>query len=393
MTPFRMKGKQVYQLRVTALDGRRSRVVTTGTTDRATAEAVAAFYRLLRARRNVRAIDAILRGRPSLPELYDADVAGRLAEALDAADRVPAAAADPDLSALVAEWERAGAYPRYVAQVHRLMPAGRPFPRSQFTRKAVSAFLAGLVSAPRGAHDARAGRPVSGTTRRHYMVALQQFAAWLVEREVLDANPVREVKPPKRNPPRTLYYTSEQARAVVDALTGQARVVAALMAGTGMEWQAVARATRRDVDLATRTVFANGGKTKHRRRYVEVTEAWAWPIIAAHARALSPTAPLVTISRDWALERHREAVAALGFPRTTLHDWRHTYAVTAIRRGDDEQEIKNQLGHAPGSNMLRTVYGVYIQQARRARQRADKEARKAEKVTAGVTRPRNGVRS
>ena len=69
---------------------------------------------------------------------------------------------------------------------------------------------------------------------------------------------------------------------------------------------------------------------------------------------------MVTISERTALGAQTSACELLELPRQRLHDWRHTYAVTALRRGDDHQRIKRQLGHSPHSALLYKVCGVYI---------------------------------
>jgi hypothetical protein len=60
--------------------------------------------------------------------------------------------------------------------------------------------------------------------------------------------------------------------------------------------------------------------------------------------------------------QHKEAEGRL--PDTTLHEYRHHFAVMHLRRGSDHQWIKNQLGHAPQSTLLYTTYGVYVAQAK-----------------------------
>lgn len=391
---FRMKGKLTFQVRVTSLDSRRSKVLTTGTPDEATARDVGAFVRRLRARRNARALDALLDDRVSLPELYDADVAGRLDEALAAAYARPSEADDPDLAPLVAEWAKTERGDRRVQRVRRLIPEGARFPRSRFRRKAIRAFLDGLTTLDRGVgHGVAGGAPASPNTKNAYRSALRVFADWLIEREVLEVNPVRDVKPAPGAAARTVHYSPAQARAIVDRMAGVPRVCAALMAGTGMEWQSVRRLLRRDVDLETRTAFARGTKTRHRARYVEITEAWAWAVVEPYLRTLAPSARVVPLSRERVLQAQREAADALGLPHHTLHDWRHTYSVIARKRGDAPQIIKQQLGHSPNSTTLERVYGAYVGISPRVAERLRKEgieaapadAADAPKVTARVT--------
>ncbi len=70
------------------------------------------------------------------------------------------------------------------------------------------------------------------------------------------------------------------------------------------------------------------------RPRMRFTEAWTWPIIVAHAKRYTPDALLFAdISYEGALTANDAACAAAKLPRSTLHDHRHTYAVTLRRRG------------------------------------------------------------
>lgn len=346
MMVFRATGTRRFKLRVVALDGR-SATCSTGTDALATARDVEAFVKRLRSRRNARALAAIVGKRLTLAAAYDADVAGRLEAALDALD-------DADLGALVAAWAAGGAPARYVTQVRRMIPEGAPYPASSFTRGAVKGFLSGL--------------PVSAQTKNRYRVALSQFARWLIETEVLDGNPVRDVRAAKVPARPIVYLDPADVRRLVDALAGESRVLEALMAGTGMEWGACRRLRRADVDVDARLVYARGTKNEYRDRWVEVSEDWTWAIVLPHVRALAPSAPVFTIGERAALAAHHEAAAALGLRHTWLHHHRHSFAVLWIKRAGGDvarlQWLKNQLGHAPQSTLIHTLYGVFINAAR-----------------------------
>jgi len=110
-----------------------------------------------------------------------------------------------------------------------------------------------------------------------------------------------------------------------------------------------------------------------------MTEPYATRILKRAVKGLLPNAPLATITVWDALKLQRAACEALGLPRHTLHDWRHTYAVTALARGDDPQFVKRQLGHAPNSPLLHTTYAVYEAMGRKARQVASHRASQGER--------------
>jgi integrase len=134
----------------------------------------------------------------------------------------------------------------------------------------------------------------------------------------------------------------------------------ALMAATGVEWQVIDRLRRRDVDLEARTVHASGSKTRWRNRVVRPTEEWAWQIFADYARAFTGNALLFEgLRHSAALRTHKRIGRSLGLPVTTLHDWRHTYAVQALRDGYTATVIAHQLGHRD-AYLLLTRYGRHV---------------------------------
>ena len=58
-----------------------------------------------------------------------------------------------------------------------------------------------------------------------------------------------------------------------------------------------------------------------------------------------------TVYRDF-----KKVVASIGRPDARFHDLRHSYAVAAIRSGDDIKTVQGNLGHATASFTL-DVYG------------------------------------
>lgn len=343
MTAFRKGGFPGFYMRLSR--GTRTRVIGLDTTYRDTAELMEGWVRQLRRDRRWDVIDGVLDRAFSLPDAYDHR---------HELDQWLASRRDVDLDALVAEWDGRGKRARsekYLAQVRAMIPEGQRFPLSRFRRREIAAFLEHL--------------DVSDPTRNRYKAALSQFAAWLVRHEYLDANPVRDAGLFSERQPRDVHLAVADARRLVDALSGDARTVAAIMAGTSMEWCAVRALTRADVDTAARTLRARGtkaapGRKNYRDRIVTVTEDWCWPVILSAVQSLAPAAPVVRIAHSAALAEQLAACERLGLPRHLLHDWRHTYAVTALRRRDDPQFVKHQLGHAPNSVLLYKVYGAYI---------------------------------
>lgn len=352
MSPFRAKDGYTYKLRLSLPDGRAG-TFTTGTRDPETAKAVERMVHTLIRKRAWPALTAIMTKRLKLPAVFDAYERGNLLGVEALIERLD----DTDLSPLV---ETLVTNDKYRQQVRRLIPAGTPYPASQFTTATVAAFLRTLTNA-RTIADTTAA---PGTKARH-KAALSVFGAKLLEAGIIKANPVRDVATIKQPKRRIVFLEPDPLRKLIERLPQPFRALEAMMAGTGMEWGAVSAVRREDIDIETRVIYAQGDKNEYRDRYVAVSEAWAWAIIADYAKVFTPGARLFDgITDTTALSMHHRESKRLGYKHTTLHQIRHSFAVMHIKRGTDHQWIKNQLGHAPDSSTLYKVYGVYINAAK-----------------------------
>ena len=65
------------------------------------------------------------------------------------------------------------------------------------------------------------------------------------------------------------------------------------------------------------------------------------------------------------IKNYKKAVSAIGRPDARFHDLRHSYAVAAIRSGDDIKTVQGNLGHATAAFTL-DVYGHVTDQMKQA---------------------------
>jgi integrase len=334
---FRQRKGHAFKVRVTDDQGR-SATLTTGAHDHDAAHRVGAML----ARFVGQGADAydvrrlLVSKRVSLPEVYYAYSHGTL-------DALLKEVSSPDLDPLITEWSKT-ANGKYVKQCRHHILVGVVYPASRFTRSTISTFLAGLH--------------VSGSTKIRYRAALSVFAGWLVERGVIDHNPVRSVKAAKPNPARELWLERQDAIHLVKQLPAPFNAVEAILAN-GVERGVVEKLERKDIDLKQLTIHARGSKTPHRNRVIRITEAWTVPIIKAHLATLLPNAKVFDVKMDRVLDTHKRISAKLKIQVTTLHDWRHTYAVNSLRDGMKPTTVARQLGHRDAS-LVHKVYGRFI---------------------------------
>lgn len=334
--PFKSKGRNFYKVRVTGSDGR-SIVAGCGTDDLKTANAIARMVRDYRRRRDWRLLDLIVEGTVRLPQAFDAYDSGNIDNFIKALDA-------PDVAALLDDWKGNA---KYKTQVRCLV--GQKMLATDFTKARISKFLSSLK--------------VSPSTKNRYRAAISVYAKWLVERDIIPHNPVKDVTGYKPIDSDPVWLEREQAKALIGALTNPYRALEALMAATGVEWQVTERLVARDIDWKEKTLHARGSKTKWRNRIVRATELWAWDIFAEYARDFTPNALIFEgISKYAALRKHRAASKLLNLPHTTLHDWRHTYAVLSLRAGYKPAVVAHQLGHHD-SHLVLTRYGRFLPDA------------------------------
>lgn len=328
---------------------------TTSTRNKAVAQGMNGVIEQLQQAREWDVLRAVQAGTVSLGHLYDERVdMTRIKTTLD----------DIDLRPLVEEWRRhlenrkIQSATRYCRQVMAYLNFRST--RSTFDRANLSHWLNQSLSTG------------TSSTRNRYRAALSAFGSWLVETGRIPLNPLREVRGFTSSRPRTTHVEREQAKRLILALPSPQREQAALMAGTGMEQQAVFRLRMDKVEAKQRPprLFANGGKNEWRQRWVRFTEAWAWPLFkpalegkAAHALVFGRGTPAGDNTLGASLDYHVRKVLAheafADFPKLTPHDFRHCYAVWNLRDGMNPKTVQHQLGHAKLS-MTIDVYGNYI---------------------------------
>lgn len=350
MSPFRSEGRQAWKVRLSLPDGR-DRVCGTDTYSERTAKDMETWARGLRrgSERRMDVYTAIVDGRVPLSVAYDHR--GDLNALMDSLS-------DVNIEPFVAAWcswksgakKGAGAATKYEKQVRTLVRAGVPFVRSRFTTRAIRKHLAAL--------------DCDDATRNHYKAAFSSFARYLVDHDVIDRNVVRDIPGWPKGEPRQTWYEMNDAKRVIAALPQSIAAMEAVMCGACLEWGAITRLTVRDVDRELGTIFARGTKRAWRARACKVLEIfeWCWAYIEPALVGKLPSA-LVFPDADGRRvgEVHHAVVEALGLEDSTLHDWRHTHIVLALKAGYPPIPLARQAGHKD-AHLIWTVYGRHVPQ-------------------------------
>lgn len=316
--------------------------------------------------------DALVDGRLTAADLHDAHEAGKAAVDAVRATLDPAppesdpAAADPDLTQYLEGWLKLAAttanpatLARYQLHVRNFMPVGKVFLRSGLKKNVVEAWYAGLTVTTTHRDEAkRVTAPASRGTQRKYLAALSSFCSYLVDQEILMANPLLSMKWPSPTQPRMNYLELPRIEALVAAQPEPFGTFSLLLHATGMEVSVAAAVRARDFDFATRSIHARGTKTSSRDRVVFVAR-WAWPRIVALVKGLEPDALVFPYVDRWrSRDAHLDACGRIGLKNYRQHDARHSYAVRAIKAGASFEHVADQLGHGD-TQMVVKVYGRF----------------------------------
>ena len=379
---YRREGVAKWIVSVPTRTGRTKR--TTGTDDKSRAKRIESMLAELgpNGQRAWDLLDRVVANTLTLPELYDAyshnDLDGlrtRLRAAEEREREADARRREPNLDEHVALWKmwlsdrvKPDTREHYVAHLRTLIPEGAPFRVSQFTHAVIAQWLNTRTRLPQKRRPSTKYKsrrkpnapaiPVTGSTKRKYLAAVQSFAKYLVQVGILQTNVARSVEAPPQNRPKAVEIPLVDVRRIVDGAEGPYRGLFALLYGAGVEISAALACVESDVDIERREVRARGTKAHTRDRVVRVAE-WAWPYLSQHLETITPGERLFRgLDRKTVGDVHRARLVALGIPHHRLHDSRHFYAIRAVRAGTPYELVARQLGHAD-VQMVATRYGRY----------------------------------
>ncbi len=366
---FRAAGTKTFKLRVDHSDGRHA-VLSTECTEREDADYIEAVVRRWQGKHGKKharpdVIDALVSKRVKLAAAVDALDAGTLDALLEAN---PAAGENITLSVLLWHTEKSkstkggGQAATYLRQLKTLFPEieQATFTLSVFTRKILWERLDALE--------------VDGPTKNRYRAAASSFAKYLVKREAIDRNFVRDIEGFGENDPRLVYYEIPDAKRLLSSIEHETVAgMSAAALGFCAEISAVQAAFVSDFDLEADppVMHVRGTKRGWRDRFVPLVDELRFviPYIKKAIDGKMAGAKAFDDISEWiALDTQRRAadlakpkIVAVGeaeYGQHSFHDWRHTHAVALLRWGYSEQIAADHLGHK-GTSLVRDNYGRF----------------------------------
>lgn len=237
----------------------------------------------------------------------------------------------------------------------------------EFTRNLAGGIESADSRAIRGFLVSLHARGLDAVTVARKLAAVRSFYRFLVRRGVVERNPARETRGPRRAQKLVSFLPIDEATALVDAraLGGAARdrdvAILELLYATGLRVSELTGLDVEAVDRTERTVRVLGKGRKER------IVPYGAPAARALERYLAPRpaarGPLFVNARGGRLTDRsvrnvvRRAARSAGVVRrVTPHTLRHTFATHLLDAGADLRAIQELLGHSRLSTTQRYTH-------------------------------------
>jgi integrase len=249
---------------------------------------------------------------------------------------------------------------KYLLDAH-LIPAFGDFQLRDISRDAVQKFIAAKLASGR-----------SWKTVKHARTALGRVLASAEEWGLIQANPVRKTKMPRRT--RSVekpVLTVEQVKALIEKLDEPAKSIVLLLAATGMRVGELLALRWRNADLDGGLIFVREAvyegrfdtpKSKRSKRAVPLGPKCTAVLKVLRPSPVDPDALVFSSTEGTVLDRHnllnrylRPACVALNLTGIGWHSFRHCNATLHDAAGTPLGTVQAVLGHS-SAEITRDVY-------------------------------------
>ena len=190
------------------------------------------------------------------------------------------------------------------------------------------------------------------------------FWDWLMERELVDHNPFRDVKKPRVEPPARRWLKPEIVAKLRENPPDNLKIAMEIFAFTPLTCNDIARLKKDDFDWKDEVVRYRRGKTG-KEIIVPVPECLLNFIATLPDGPLYPdlydhTDGMTLLSQRF--KRHCERLFGKNFG---AHSLRHTYGSEAINNGVDIRTLKEIMGHSDINTTARYLTPINVESVRK----------------------------
>ena len=225
-----------------------------------------------------------------------------------------------------------------------------------------------------------ANRGIAQITRSTALFALRSFYRFLIAEDLSEENPAAAVTLPCPVRPRVEFYSDAEADAIIEWASSQpglrwqvGRVLLLTLHYTGLRMSELVNLRTEEIDLDARRISLVGKGRKPRVVPIPHPLASVLGEYLEQVRPRFPASPYFFVNprgnrrlrgrygpralHDLVAEAGTSAgVAGRHFP----HRWRHSYATSLVRRGEDSHVVQRLMGH---SNIATTTRYLHLSDA------------------------------
>jgi len=203
-------------------------------------------------------------------------------------------------------------------------------------------------------NNARANRPVSPTTVKSYYISLSALYTWAMEEQLIEHNPMANVKKPKL-PNRTVKgLEPEIIKTLLNAFNGRGinnlrnKAMLLMFLDTGLRLSELTNLKLSDINLDKGIIetIGKGNKERYARIGVKTQKAlWNYltvrPVDTEYVWQGRENGKM---TKDGIAQMVRKLGKRLGM-RLSPHKLRHSFAISFLRNGANPFELQIALGH------------------------------------------------
>lgn len=190
---------------------------------------------------------------------------------------------------------------------------------------------------------------------------LKSFFGWLIEEEIIQKDPTRKVKPPRKEKRLPKALTVEELEMIREACkTPRERALVEVLYATGGRLSEIQGLNRRDIDWQNKSAKVIGKGDKEREVY------FSWKALyhlkkylnsrndAVPALFVTQRQPVRRLSKR-GIQREIKIIAERAGIQKNVHPhvFRHTFATLTLNNGADLVAVQSLLGHSdPGTTQV-----------------------------------------
>ncbi len=194
---------------------------------------------------------------------------------------------------------------------------------------------------------------VSKKTTLNYHIGLSSLWHWMTEKNLVEQNVVRMVRPPRPEFREIIPYHRDEIKYMLEIATkgdlvARDQAIILMLLDTGIRATELCSLRMRDLSLSRRQILVYGKGSKERRLRFSIPTLEGLQIYLSsrmNSRFVFITEQLQPMNRHALRQMITRLGLRSGVPDANCHRFRHTFAIESLRNGMNIYALQKALGH------------------------------------------------